>query len=285
QSGTVIQKGIGSGFVVNSDGLVVTNEHVVEGRSEMTVTLSDGRRFKGKVLGYDSNVDLALVKVPAKGLPALPLADSNRAEVGDWVEAFGSPLGLQKTVTAGIISAVNREFSHAERLSYLQTDAAINPGNSGGPLVLLAGQVVGMNTFIAEGAQGIGFAIPSNTIRTTIAQIRAHGTIARGWLGTVVARITPELGRYLGVKAGRGIVIVDVTPASPAAKAGLAPGDVVLEADGQALSDPQQLVDRLSHKRAGQTITLLVERGRQRKFLKVQLGAAPPSTPSLSRGS
>lgn len=279
--GVVVQKGVGSGFVIDPDGLIVTNDHVVEGKSQVTVTFPDGRRVRGKVLGYDSAVDVALIKVPLTHLRALKFADSNKAEVGDWVLAFGSPLGLQRTVTSGIISAVNREFSRAERQPYLQTDAAINPGNSGGPLVLLNGEVVGMNTFIAEGAEGIGFAIPSNTLKSSIAQIRIHGTIAPAWLGVMVAKLTPQLARYLGVKASRGIVIVQVTGGSPASRAGLAEGDIVLSADGKPLSDPQQLVAELRHKRPGQRIRLVVERGGTRKTLSIRLGAAAPAAPTL----
>ena len=279
--GYYVQKGIGSGFVIDPAGLILTNDHVVEGKKVVTVTFPDGRRMRGKVLGFDSNVDVALVKVPATHLPALRLADSNTAQAGDWVLAFGSPLGLQRTVTAGILSAVNREFSQSEHQSYLQTDAAINPGNSGGPLVLLDGLVVGMNTFIARGAQGIGFAIPSNTLRSTIAQIRLHGTVARPWLGVTVAKLTPELARYLGVRVGKGIVVVQVSPGSPAARVGLEAGDILLLVDGLPLSTPEQLVAMLHHKRPGQSVRISVERGRFERTLAVRLGAAGPSAPSL----
>ncbi|MBM3274254.1 MAG: trypsin-like peptidase domain-containing protein, partial [Candidatus Sericytochromatia bacterium] len=218
ESPVMVQKGVGSGFIIDGDGLIATNHHVVRGKSELTVLFSDGRRLKGVVRASDGVTDVALVKVKGNGFPVLRLADSDRIQPGDWVMAVGSPLGLRKTVTAGIISATGREFSEAERMNYLQTDAAINPGNSGGPLIDLDGEVVGMNTFIAQGAQGIGFAIPSNMVRHIVSQLKTMGVVERPWLGVKVAKLTPDLARRLRGTPGRGVVVFEVVTQSPVAR-------------------------------------------------------------------
>ena len=270
-----VQKGVGSGFVIDSTGLIATNHHVIRGRNEITVTFSDGRRIRGKVLASDDVTDVALVRIPGQGLSTLALANSDAAQVGDWVLAFGSPLGLRRTVTSGIISATGREFSEAERVNYLQTDAAINPGNSGGPLVNLAGQVVGINAFIAAGAQGIGFAIPSNTVRDVVTQLRTHGRVERPWLGVKVARLTTELANQVGAKAGQGVVIFEVIPGSPSARAGLEPGDVVLSIGGKSIKDPTDLVTQLSRRKVGQKLDMVVQREGKRRGVSVKLTAKP----------
>jgi len=277
ESPVIQQKGVGSGFVLESDGLIGTNTHVVRGKADLTVTFSDGRRLRGKVLASDTLTDVALVRVQARGLPVLPLADSDKVQPGDWVMAIGSPLGLRKTVTAGIVSATGREFSEAERMNYLQTDAAINPGNSGGPLINLAGMVVGMNTYIAAGAQGIGFAIPSNSIRDIASQLKTHGQVQRPWLGVKVARLTPDLASQLGGTPGRGVVIFEVVPTSPAHRADLAEGDIILSIDGKALTDPADLVRALARKRPGQTLRLVVRREGRQVTINVKIGQRPPT--------
>jgi len=270
-----VQKGVGSGFVIDPSGIIVTNNHVVKGATQLTVTLDDGRKFPGKVLGRDPGTDVAVVKIDGQNLPTLPLGESHNVRVGEWVVAIGSPLGLSKTVTAGIVSALNRDVSINERVSFLQTDAAINPGNSGGPLVNMAGQVIGINTAIAAQAQGIGFAIPSDTARSIVDQLRSKGKVERAWIGVSIAELTPERAEQLFTKLEPGILVRQVVPGGPAAQAGLRDGDVILEADGHQAEKPADLIHYLSNKRVGEKVNLLVSREGQRKTLGVTLGAMP----------
>ncbi|MNK74516.1 putative serine protease HtrA [compost metagenome] len=272
------QQGVGSGFIIDADGLIVTNFHVIQGRAELSVTLHDGKTYHGRVIGTDPLTDIALVKIEAKGLKPLPLGNSDQIYPGDWVLALGSPLGLQETVTAGIISSVNREVAIAERTNYLQTDAAINPGNSGGPLVNLSGQAVGVNTAIARGAQGIGFAVPVNTLSQVLPELREKGRVERAWLGVAVAEINPQIaGEIRGAKAGRGLVVLEVVAGSPAARAGLQPEDVILSVDGKALTEPRDLILYLNQKKPGQKVRLSVLRGGQTRNVDLTLSTMPAS--------
>ncbi len=272
------QQGVGSGFIIDPNGLIITNYHVIQGRAELSVTLHDGKTYTGKVIGTDPLTDLALVKIDAKGLKPLTLGNSDQMHPGDWVVALGSPLGLQETVTAGIISSVNREVAIAERTNYLQTDAAINPGNSGGPLVNMAGQAVGVNTAIARGAQGIGFAIPVNTLSQVLPDLREKGRVERAWLGVAVAEINPQIaGEIRGAKTGQGLVVLEVVNGSPAARAGVQPEDVLLSVDGKALSEPRDLILYLNTKKPGQKVRLRVLRDGQTRDVDLTLSTMPPS--------
>lgn len=235
------QRGQGSGFIIG-DGFIFTNNHVVAGADEIKVKLSDGREFKGQVKGADEKLDLALISIETKEpLPAAPLGDSDALEVGEWVMAIGNPFGLAQTVTAGIISAKGRWIGSGPYDDFLQTDASINPGNSGGPLFNAKGEVVGINTAIVAGGQGIGFAIPVNMAKAVLSQLKETGRVTRGWLGVSVQPVTPELAASFGMKEEKGALIAEVVKESPAEKAGLKAGDIILEFDGKAIKDMNEL--------------------------------------------
>lgn len=258
------QRGVGSGFVIDPAGLIVTNHHVTQGVSEIKVTLPDGRSFQGRVIGHDAGTDLALVKIDAKGLPTLKFAPPNQVRVGEWVVAIGSPLGLSTTVTAGIVSALKRSVAISDRVEFLQTDAPINPGNSGGPLLNLNGEVVGINTAIAARAQGIGFAIPVETARFVVSELRAKGKVERPWLGLV---ILSEAG---------GLKVREVTPGGPAARAGIQSGDVILELEGKKVDEASDVIRALGDRRVGDKVRVAVSRQGRRQQLILVLGAMPP---------
>ncbi|HEY9900016.1 MAG TPA: trypsin-like peptidase domain-containing protein [Pantanalinema sp.] len=269
------QKGVGSGFVIDASGLIVTNHHVTQGATTIKVTLSDGRTFDGKVIGKDPGSDLALVKIEAKGLSVLRLAEAPRVRVGEWVVAIGSPLGLSTTVTAGIVSALNRDVAINDRVSFIQTDAPINPGNSGGPLLGLDGRVIGVNTAIAAKAQGIGFAIPVETVRFVVSELREKGKVERPWLGVAIAELTPERAAQLFRKTDPGVLVRDVVEGSPAAEAGLIEGDVIVLVDGKSVTEPSHVTHMVANHRVGDKLKLLVSREGQRKELTLTLKAIP----------
>ncbi|MBM3271421.1 MAG: trypsin-like peptidase domain-containing protein [Candidatus Sericytochromatia bacterium] len=269
-----MRKGVGSGFVIESDGLIVTNNHVVAGASELTVTMPDGKKHKGKVVGKDPGTDLALVKIDARGLPTLPLADPATLRVGEWVVAIGSPLGLQHTVTSGILSAMNRDVNVNPRVNFLQTDAPINPGNSGGPLLNLRGQVIGVNTAVAREGQGIGFAIPVSTVMDVVPQLKAKGTVERPWLGVGVQDLPEERGKMF-FPADSGALVKEVTKGSPAEKVGLQAGDIILEVDGKKIHSASELIWAIARHKKGDTVKLLVSREGQKKTITAQLDKMP----------
>ncbi len=279
------QRGVGSGFVLDASGLVVTNHHVITGSSGIKVTLQDGRSFEAKVVGQDPSSDLALLKIKASGLPTLRLAEAGRVRVGEWVVAIGSPLGLSTTVTAGIVSALNRDVAINERVAFIQTDAPINPGNSGGPLLNLEGEVIGVNTAIAARAQGIGFAIPVETVQTVTQQLRTTGRVERPWLGVMIEQLTPERARQLFVKTDPGVLVREVSEDSPAGKAGVLDGDVILQLDGKPVQTPSQLIQAVARRRVKDVVRLLVSREGQRKEFSVTLGAAPAPRPEPREGA
>jgi S1-C subfamily serine protease len=254
-------KGVGSGFLIRPDGLVVTNNHVVRGAEKLTVTLENGNKYPGKVVGTDPATDLALVKIDTKDAPALKLADPKSLRVGQYVVAVGSPLGLQQTVTMGILSAINRSIGLNVHVSFIQTDAPINPGNSGGPLLNLKGEVIGVNTAIAAQGQGIGFAIPVDVLQTEVPQLEAHGQVQHAWLGVALANL-PEDKSQMFYPADSGVLVGRVEPNSPAAKAGIEAGDVLLEFDKKKLTDSAQLVQEVAKLRKGQqkTFTLTLDK-------------------------
>ena len=236
------QKSLGSGFIIDKEGDILTNNHVVEKASVIKVKLNDGKEYEARVVGKDAKTDIALIKIDAKNsLPVAPLGDSDRLEVGDWVMAVGNPYGLEHTVTAGIVSAKGRVIGQGPYDDFIQTDASINPGNSGGPLFDLRGQVVGINTAIFSGGQGIGFAIPINMAKALLPQLKEKGKVVRGWLGVVIQRVTPELARNFDLKGPEGALVSDVMEESPAARADIRRGDVIVFFDGKAVKEMDQL--------------------------------------------
>lgn len=271
---TIQQKGVGSGFILKENGLVVTNNHVVAGASELYVTLPDGRKFKGKLVGTDPGSDLALVKIDGKNLPSLKLADPKSLRVGQWTVAIGSPLGLQHSVTAGILSAMDREVSVNNRVGFLQTSAPINPGNSGGPLLNMRGEVIGVNTAVAARAQGIGFAVPVDTVSRVIPQLESKGKVERAWLG-VGLRDLPDDRQSMFYPTDVGVIVAQVDPRGPSAKAGLMDGDVVLELNGKGIKNAHELILAVNHLKVGEKVSLLVSRQGQKKNLSVTLGQMP----------
>ena len=254
---------LGSGFIIRGDGYIVTNDHVVDGATEITVKLSDGRTFPAKVIGRDKKTDLALIKIDATGLPVLAFGNSDQLQVGERVMAIGNPFGLEGTVTTGIVSAKGRVIGEGPYDSFIQTDASINPGNSGGPLVNTAGQVVGIDTAIfsqSGGSVGIGFAIPVNLAKTVLPQLEAKGHVTRGWLGVSIQTVTPDLAKAMQLSNDHGALVGQVLPNSPAAKAGLKAGDVITEYDGHAIASAGDLPTLVAATPIGQTASLKVLR-------------------------
>jgi serine protease Do len=266
---------LGSGFVVDPQGYILTNYHVVGQADRISVKLNDGRTLDATVVGTDSTTDLAVVKIRAAGLPYLKLAERDRAEVGDWVLAFGSPFGLEKTMTAGIISAKGRVIGAGPYDDFIQTDAAINPGNSGGPLVNLQGEVVGINTMIASengGFQGVGFAIPSGMASTVYGQLIHSGKVTRGFLGVQIQDVTADAARTFGTNATNGALIAQVEPSGAAERAGLRRGDVVVAVDGREIRGGHELQLAMADSRPGVPLRLTVLRGGRTLTMEVRPG-------------
>ncbi len=276
-SRSVPMRGKGSGFLVTKDGYVLTNNHVVQRADKITVTLSDGRELEAKLVGRDPTFDLAVIKVEGNDFPVLDLGDSDRIDVGEWVVAIGNPFGLEHSVTVGVISAKNRSVNAGDVnfQGFLQTDAAINPGNSGGPLLNLDGKVVGINTAIIPYAQGIGFAIPVNMAKQVMDDLVRFGKVKRGWLGVYVQPITPEIAEAYGLKGTEGALVADVQADSPAVKAGLLRGDVILSLDGVPVKTHQDLVFGIRRHLAGDTVVLDVVRKGKAETIRVQLQEIP----------
>ena len=227
---------LGSGFIIHSDGLILTNHHVVEKAEKILVTLSDKKRFEAEVVGVDPKTDIALIRIKnPEPLPFVQLGDSDRAEVGEWVMAIGNPFGLEQTVTVGIVSAKGRVIGSGPYDDYIQTDASINPWSSGGPLFNIRGEVIGINTAINPSSQGIGFAIPINQVKSVIGQLASEGKVTRGWLGVMIQEFTKDLAKSFGLKKGEGALVSDVFEDSPAALAGIKKGDVIVEFNGKRI--------------------------------------------------
>ena len=266
-----LQRGQGTGFIVDSEGHIITNDHVVGGADTVKVTLWDGREFEAELVGSDSETDIAVLRIPAEGLSALEIGDSERLRVGDFVVAIGSPFGLSNTVTSGIVSALGRSGLGIEDFeSFIQTDASINPGNSGGPLVDLHGRLVGINTAILApggGNVGIGFAIPVAMVRSVVDQILEHGEVRRGLFGVAVQDLTAELGRALGVEDRGGALVSGVEPGSAAATAGLRPGDVIVGVNGRPVAGAAALRTRVGLMRVGTPLQLDLIRDGERLVL------------------
>lgn len=281
-----VQRGTGSGFIVSADGKIFTNAHVVERADNVTVVLRDGRRFKGDVVGSDPTTDVAVVKITADGLPVVKLGDSNELLPGQAAIAIGNPLGLDNTVTSGIISATGRsgaDFGNAgSRVDYIQTDTAINPGNSGGPLINSRGEVVGMNTAIIQGASGIGFAIPIATAQRVANQLITKGKVEHLYMGIQMAEITPELKDQVNqsnsgirINQDEGVVVVAVQPNSPAAQGGIRPGDVIESINGTRIQKSQQVQQQVEATTSGNTLQVTVNRNGQRQDLTVKPAPLP----------
>lgn len=273
--------GLGSGVIIDEAGFILTNNHVVEGATTLKVRLHDDRELHAEVVGTDPKTDLAVIRVRANGLRAAPLHDGADLRVGQWVLAVGSPFGLSRTVTVGIVSAVGRgSMGITDYGDFIQTDAAINRGNSGGPLIDLRGRVVGINTAIFSpngGSSGIGFSIPASMARTVKDQLIAHGHVRRGWMGVVMGELTDDLARSFEFEGESGVLIDDVDPAGPGYAAGLRPGDIVARVDGAAVRDMADFRNRIAQAGPGATVKLDTWRSGQTRELSVQLGALPES--------
>ncbi|HEY2083360.1 MAG TPA: DegQ family serine endoprotease [Verrucomicrobiae bacterium] len=279
QSTPQFQHGLGSGVIVTKDGYIMTNNHVVDGAKEVKVTLQDGREFTAKVIGRDPKSDIAVVKIDAKDLPTVPLADSEKVEIGDVVLAIGNPFGIGQTVTSGIVSAKDRGNMGIEDYEdFIQTDAAINPGNSGGALVDINGRLIGINTAILSrsgGNQGVGFAIPSDLARTVMESLVKNGHVTRGYLGVEIQNVTPDLADEFKLKDNKGALISDVVHGSPADKAGLKDGDVVTEFNGHPVIDSRRLQLSVAETAPGTTVHMQVLRDGDKKAIDVTVKQLP----------
>jgi serine protease Do len=273
------ERSLGSGVIVDPNGLIITNNHVVSKADEIKVFLSDKREFKAKLIGTDSKTDLAVLKVEAEGLHTIPWSDSDKLEVGEFVLAVGNPFGLTQTVTMGIVSAVGRaSMGIAEYEDFIQTDAAINPGNSGGALVNVRGELVGINTAIfsqSGGNMGIGFAVPSNMARSILDQLVRAGKVVRGWLGVSIQELSPELASQFGLSESKGVLVSDVLDGSPAKKAGLERGDVILEFDGKAVETPTHLRNIVAQTQVGKKTTVKFVRNKDQRTVDVTIAEQP----------
>jgi serine protease Do len=259
------RKSLGSGFIVSPDGYILTNNHVVEKADEVTVTLLDKGEFKAKVVGTDPKIDIALIKIDAKKkLTFVALGDSDGLDVGEWVVAIGNPFGLGHTVTAGIVGAKGRIIGSGPYDDFIQTDASINPGNSGGPLFNLKGEVVGINTAIVQGGQGIGFATPIQLAKSVLDQLKSKGKVTRGWLGVYIQRLTPEAAENLGLSGRHGALVSDVTSGGPAEKAGIRSGDVIVAFNGKEIRDEHELPQAVASTKPGKTVDVrLLREGKE----------------------
>ena len=270
------QQGVGSGFVISSDGYILTNNHVVDDANQIKIKLADGKEYDAKVVGRDPKTDLALLKAEGvSGLHALQLGDSDSLKVGNWVVAVGSPFGLEQTVTAGIVSAKGRVIGSGPYDNFIQTDASINPGNSGGPLLNTEGEVIGINTAIfsqSGGNVGIGFAIPVNMAKEIVPQLKDKGHVTRGWLGVGIQKITPELAKSFGLKDEKGALVSQVVKGGPADKGGIETGDVIVEFDGNKVSDSNDLPRMVAPLPVGKTVSVKVLRGGNVVDREVKIG-------------
>jgi serine protease Do len=270
------QKSLGSGFVIDREGYILTNNHVVEKASSIKVKLSDEKEYDAKIVGRDPKTDIALIKIDVNHeLPSATFGDSDKLEVGDWVVAIGNPFGLEHTVTAGIVSAKGRVIGAGPYDDFIQTDASINPGNSGGPLLNLKGEVVGINTAIVSGGQGIGFAIPINVVQNLLPQLKSKGKIARGWLGVVIQKITPEIAKSFNLKETEGALVSDVMEQGPAEKAGIKRGDVIASFNGKKIKDNETLPRLVAATEIGKKVKVEIIRDGKPLGIEVVVGELP----------
>jgi S1-C subfamily serine protease len=284
-----VEQGTGSGFIFDADGLILTNAHVVDQADRVTVVLKDGQQFQGKVLGADPLTDLAVIQVEANNLPVAKLGNSDQLLSGQWAIAIGNPLGLDNSVTVGIISATGRSSavvgSPDQRVNFIQTDAAINPGNSGGPLLDLQGEVIGVNTAIIRGAQGLGFAIPITLAQRIAQQLISTGKAQHAYLGIQMVDVTPALRERINqeqaefqIPDGTGVLVVDIVANSPAQQAGIKAGDLITQMDSTAIQNSEQLQKAVADKVPGDILKVEVKRGPQTQILSVKMGNLTPST-------
>jgi serine protease Do len=286
------EQSLGSGVIVSDDGFILTNNHVVEHADEVMVTLSDNRSYKAKIIGADPKTDVAVIKIGARGLPAIRWGDSDKLQVGEFALAIGSPYGLNNTVTMGIISAVGRaNVGIADYEDFIQTDAAINPGNSGGPLVNIKGEMIGINTAIfsrSGGYQGIGFAVPSNMARIVMNQLEKTGKVTRGWLGVTIQELTAELSSKFGADNANGALVGDVVKGGPAEKAGIRRGDIIIEYDGKKVKDVGNLRNMVAESAVGTTVPVTIVREGKEYSLRVMIAKLPAevaeAAPAEERG-
>ncbi len=272
-------KGVGSGLVIDPKGFILTNAHVIEGAAELDVTLEDGRKFPGNVVGVDLSTDIAVIKIDDSDLPVPTLGDSDRLMVGQLAIAIGNPLGLAggPTCTTGVVSALNRSIKSDRGFmeNLVQTDAAINPGNSGGPLVDSSGVVIAINTAIIPFAQGIGFAIPINTAKRVAGDLMAYGEVQRPWLGITGLDITPKVVAYYNLPVSKGTIVMRVVESSPAYKAGLEEGDIILKIGDASIENMQGLLGEVNKRSVGEVVRLTVVRGKEKFTVEIKLGKIP----------
>jgi len=276
--GDTIRKGVGSGFIVSPDGYILTNAHVVDDAGEVTVKLTDNREFSAKVIGTDKRTDVALVKINAKNLPVVRIGEAAKSKVGEWVAAIGSPFGLENTVTAGIISAKSRSLPDENYVPFIQTDVAINPGNSGGPLFNMAGEVIGINSQIYSrtgGYMGLSFAVPIEVAMKVKTDLQKYGKVSRGRLGVTIQGVTQELADSFGLKKPQGALVAAVEPKSPADKAGIKTGDIIVGVDGRDIENSIDLPRIIGESRPGTQVKLKIWRQGETRELSAALGEAP----------
>ncbi|MDP2645259.1 MAG: DegQ family serine endoprotease [Desulfobacterales bacterium] len=278
------QRSLGSGFIIDQDGYIVTNNHVIEDAEKVQVKLKSGAEFEAEIVGRDPNTDLALIKVKSsEKLPFVNLGNSEILKVGQWVIAIGSPFGLEQTVTAGIVSAKGRVIGSGPYDDFIQTDASINPGNSGGPLLNMNGEVVGINTAIIASGQGIGFAIPINMAKGVIKQLQNEGEVTRGWLGVGIQDLSKEVAEYYGIKSGKGVIIAEVFEGDPADKAGIKQKDIILEVNGEKLETSRDLTRMIAGIPVGKIVTVKILR--EGKELNVKVSVAKRNDKKLASRS
>ena len=266
------QPSLGSGFIIDKKGFVVTNYHVIQDADQIKVKLGDETEYDAEVVGRDPNTDLALLKIKTgKDLPFLEFGNSDELKIGQWVVAIGSPFGLERTVTAGIVSAKGRVIGSGPYDNFIQTDASINPGNSGGPLLNMSGQVVGINTAIIAAGQGIGFAIPINLAKKIVYQLKSEGEVTRGWLGVAIQDLTSEMAEYYGLKDRKGVLVADVFKGDPAAEAGIQPKDIILTVNGEDIETSRQLTAMIADLKVGEPAKIEVFRNGKIKMFHIKL--------------
>ncbi len=279
------RRSLGSGFIVSDDGYILTNNHVVEKADEITVTLLDKEEFRAEVVGTDPKTDIALIKIKTgKRLPFVRLGESEGLEIGEWVVAIGNPFGLGHTVTTGIVSAKGRVIGSGPYDDFIQTDASINPGNSGGPLFNLRGEVVGINTAIIQGGQGIGFATPIHLAKTVLGQLKEKGKVTRGWLGVYIQRLTPDMAETLSVPGKKGALVADVTKEGPAEKAGIRSGDVIVSFDGKEVADEHELPQIVASTKPGKKVDVVVVREGKEVKIPVTIAEMEPEAAAKRAG-
>ena len=266
------QRSLGSGFIVDKEGYIVTNNHVVENADEILVKLSDGKEYDAELVGRDPKTDLALIKIKGSSdFVPLPMGNSDQLDVGSWVVAIGSPFGLEQTVTAGIVSAKGRVIGAGPYDNFIQTDASINPGNSGGPLLNMNGEVVGINTAIIARGQGIGFAIPINMAQNIVNELKEHGSVTRGWLGVGIQDLTPELAEYYGLEEKKGVLVSQVFKGDPAEEAGIKPNDIIVSVDGETVNTGRELSAKIADLEVGKKTKIVVIRDGKEKTITAKL--------------